>query len=250
MAASVELHTGFYITALSATLQLFPDGSQTAVVSPPSVSIPTTEPGVFTFSNPTLTGLHKAYLTIPTAANPSPTLPAWSGWVNLATSGLIVSEDSRVNALGRVISIVVADEELDQTPVPGQITCLRGDTLNETLTLGTLAGWTKIVFTAKTNPATDTDAQAILQVVVTSNNVGSGLTQNNGTTITANSTLGSLTVADETLGTVYLAIDASVTAQLSNQLFWDCQVQKTTANIKTPAKGPFKVNLDVTQSVA
>ena len=131
--------------------------------------------------------------------------------------------------------------------IPNTITCLRGDTLLVTLTIGTITGWQKLIFTAKVS-ATDTDSAAMIQITALVAG-GGGLIVLNGAAA-ANIADGSMTVTDSTAGTVALAIAAEATATFPPQSwYWDCEVIYLNKVI-TPASGKFNNSMDITQLIS
>lgn len=143
---------------------------------------------------------------------------------------------------------IIVQNNLQITPAiaealaePSTIPCLRGDTLKVALTLGTITGRTKLVFTAKAN-INDSDSMAIIQIVE-----GVGLVILNGQSPTGQTA--SLTVVNETTGETNLEIDANATVLLQpRDLVWDCQAWLP-SGIETPANGCLQVLADVTQAV-
>lgn len=143
-----------------------------------------------------------------------------------------------------VVSITVPPAVAAASQDPQVITCVRGDTLRRTLPpMGSLAGRTKLVFTAKYS-VNDTDDQAVVQITEAAGlvvcNVGGSLVAGNG----------SLTVTDADAGLVNLVIAANVTKYFSiKDLVWDCQVTTSTGTT-TPIGNPgtFSVVGDVTRT--
>ena len=167
-------------------------------------------------------------------------------FVDGTANPLKVNSDHSVNsgsASMPAISIVVPAAVAVASQDPMVMTCLRGDTLRFTLpAMGHLSNRSKLIYTAKAN-INDSDSMAVLQVLE-----GTGLVRLNGSSqVICNSA--SLTVTNDSTGTVNLEIDASVTAVLAVQDFvWDVQAILSTG-VTTPVRGILTVVADVTQSV-
>ena len=146
-------------------------------------------------------------------------------------------------------NIVVPPSVAVASQVPSTVTCIRGDTLRRVLPLmGNLSSRTKLTFTVKKtsvlNDGTNTDAQALIQIVE-----GTGIETLMGSASGFSNSDASLTVTDATTGEVTLFINASATSRFPiDDLAWDCQATLTTG-ITTPIGGVFSVSADVTQSI-
>ena len=169
-------------------------------------------------------------------------------FVDGTTNRLKVNPDHSVNSSGAVggaitnyITIPAAVAIASQSPAV--ITSIRGDTLRIELPLmGDLRGRTRCIMTAKRN-LTDTDAQAVLQVIE-----GTGLTCLNGAAATSTD-LAQLVITDEITGAATLVIEAPATAKLNvGDLVWDVQAMRATG-IVTPISGMLTVIADVTQTI-
>jgi hypothetical protein len=126
-------------------------------------------------------------------------------------------------------------------PVLALLTILRGDTASLSLTgLGSLAGRSKLWFTAKGRPG-DTDADSILQIEETA-----GLISLNGAA--GSPSAGSITVTNATTGALTIALTAAATAVLEAPMYlvYDLQL-RVGAVITTLGIGPLHVTSDVTR---
>ena len=133
----------------------------------------------------------------------------------------------------------------NQSQNASQIICIRGDRLAVQLPLmGSIAGATKMVFTAKSN-VDDADNKAVMQIVQ-----GTGLITLNGISLATPDSNCTLTITNSTTGAVNLVVDSATTATLSylDTLQWDCQVWLT-AGISTPVAGSWVTIADVTQAL-
>lgn len=170
--------------------------------------------------------------------NLSPAANSLGAAVNVAGGGTVVIQNN----------IVVPPQVAQDSQIPARITCKRGDTTSRTLTLGTITGWQKVLFTAKRS-AIDADSAAIFQVEALSGG-GGGLLIWNGEPAT-DASQASLTVSDATTGTVTLLLSAQVTAGLSTgDLYWDCEVIYAANVVSTPQEGVFSTKLDITQAIS
>lgn len=125
------------------------------------------------------------------------------------------------------------------------ISITRGNTTTITLTgLGSLASRTSLWFTVKARPATETDAQAKIQITE-----DDGLLRLNGAAGTAG--WGSIEVDDEVDGDVTITLSADLTAALAvgGAWRWDVQVAQPGPGTWTPRTGAFTVGEDVTRAV-
>lgn len=125
------------------------------------------------------------------------------------------------------------------------ISITRGNTTTITLTgLGNLEDRTKLWFTVKARPATETDAQAKIQITE-----DDGLLRLNGAAGTAG--WASLVVDDEVDGDVTITLSAELTAALAvgGAWRWDIQVAQPGPGTWTPRTGAFTVGEDVTRAV-
>lgn len=187
-----------------------------------------------------------AYTTPPTAASVA-SATATAIFVDGTTNKLKVNSDHSVNTSGDAGTIVnyitVPSAVAVASHNPAIITCLRGDTLHNSLPLmGDIATRTKLIMTGKAN-VNDSDDEAIFQI-----DELIGLVRLNGSeNVTADAA--SLSVVDATTGSVDLEIDASVTAAFAiRDLIWDVQAFLSTG-ITTPINGTMSIVADVTQAV-
>lgn len=153
----------------------------------------------------------------------------WDGAAVIAFAGLVISVQAVASAAGLSA---------------GTLTVLRGDTLSVSLTgLGSLAGRTKLWFTAKRQPSLELDSASVVQITETG-----GLLYLNGAAASAGG--GSLVVTDAALGAVTVGLTAGTTALLGvGRSHYDLQML-TAAGVVTLATGRFVVEPDVTRVVA
>ena len=124
------------------------------------------------------------------------------------------------------------------------ITTLRGDTMNVSLTgLGNLSSYERVIYTAKMDTAS-ADTEAIIQV----DNV-TGLIRINGAAGTAGN--GSLTVDDATLGNITIVVNAAEMATVEGVLLYDIQ-GITAAGVVTTVSdgGRHTITADVTRATS
>ena len=130
----------------------------------------------------------------------------------------------------------------------GSITRKRGNSWSIALTLGAITGYTSLWFTAKLNTE-DADTAAIIQIKKNASGSGDGLLYVNGAAPTS-AALGSITVSDATTGAIVVALDETITDDLTpDAYYYDCQVL-ISGNVTTPETGTLTVTADVTRSVA
>ena len=160
----------------------------------------------------------------------------------------IVSELS-VSPIANVISVIVTPAMAQAALHPNLINCVRGDSLENTMTLGAVNTWSTIYFTVK-KYATDPDSAAMIQIVAVSGG-GSSLVTFLGAAA-ANPTHGTLVVTDGSVGTVQIYLAATETAQLPiANWFWDAQVIYPSGIVYTPiTNGKFNVTMDITQATS
>lgn len=131
------------------------------------------------------------------------------------------------------------------------INVLRGDTFSIALTgLGSLTGYVTLDFTVKLSP-NDSDADAVLRIRKNASAMADGLLRLNGAAVApADASHGSITINDEALGNITIALAAAEAAQLVvNSYTYD--VQKVgAAAVGTLTEGTFIVSADVTRAVA
>lgn len=151
--------------------------------------------------------------------------------------------ESAIAAQASNISINIPPAVAVASQDPATIAILRGDTLRVSLPpAGSIASRTKLTITAKQD-LNDPDTQAIFQVVE-----GIGLVRSNGLSPTSPSGA-SLTVIDQTSGTITLVIEPAVTSTFAIQdLVWDLQVESP-GGIVSPLSGIATVFADVTRAV-
>lgn len=175
-------------------------------------------------------------------------------FVDGATNPLKVNTDHSVNAsVSGGITVnnyyTVPPEIVQASLIPSQVPCLRGDTLNVVLPLlGSLTGWSKILFTVK-QYAGDADSAAMIQVEALAAGGGGLLTLLGATAPDASN--GVLTVVNATTGQVSITLAAAVTAQFPIQKwFWDCEAIFSSGLVATPIFGQFNVIMDITQATS
>lgn len=124
------------------------------------------------------------------------------------------------------------------------ITIHRGDTISASLTgLGSIAGRTKLWFTAKEN-LYDADSASVLFIEETA-----GLTVVNGATY-ATTTDGDITVTDQATGALTITLDEAVSAALNpGQYQYDMQ-WLSVAGVVTLTSGYLVVTADITRAIA
>lgn len=118
----------------------------------------------------------------------------------------------------------------------------RGDSLAAAFTgLGSISARDKLWLTVKKRPATDTDAQSLIQIEETA-----GLVYLNGAAATANQ--GAITVTNPTTGALTISLAAVATAQLPYGSYtYDLQMLVGTT-VSTLTTGVFRVMADVTRA--
>lgn len=135
---------------------------------------------------------------------------------------------------------------LEETLAANTIEIRRGDTMSETISgLGSLAGRSKLWFTVKKQPDSDTDAEAIIQIEETA-----GLVYLNEADASARAANGSITVNDESAGDITVALDEAETDDLPLRanLVYDVQVL-VSGTVTTLRKATFSVLTDVTRAI-
>lgn len=146
-----------------------------------------------------------------------------------------------IAACGSIVANSTDDTE------PGSITRRRGNSWSISLTLGDITGWTSLWFTIKSNDD-DIDSAAILQVKLNATGLLDGLLYVNGAAAT-NDALGSITVSNAGTGAIVVAVDETITDDLTpGEYVYDAQVL-IAGNVSTPDSGTFTVTSDVTRSV-
>ena len=130
----------------------------------------------------------------------------------------------------------------------GSISRRRGDSWLISLTLGAITGYTALWFTVKA-ATSDPDTAAIFQIKKNASGSGDGLLYVNGATASS-AALGSITVSDATTGAVIIALDETITDDLTPASYvYDCQAL-ISGSVSTPDSGTFTVTADVTRVVA
>ena len=146
---------------------------------------------------------------------------------------------------GTIQNIVYITPALAQASLtPNKILAKRGDLFTVALpamgNISSRTGTNRLVFTVK-NSVDDADSAAILQIVE-----GTGLTVFKGAPAT-DSTQGSLTVSDATLGIAIVSVKGTAMAQmLVRDYVWDQQAILPTGPL-SPNQGVFSVYGDVTR---
>jgi hypothetical protein len=129
----------------------------------------------------------------------------------------------------------------------GAITRRRGDSWSIPFTLGAVIGWTSLWITIKSSDE-DADTAALLHVKLNATGLLDGLMYVNGAAAT-NDALASITIDDEDTGAIIVAVDESITSQLTpGEYVYDAQVL-ISGNTSTPDSGTFTITADVTRSV-
>ena len=148
-------------------------------------------------------------------------------FVDGSTNKLKVNSDNSVNisSSGTTVSVTVPAAAAIASQVPSLIPITTFNTLRVTLpVMGTITSRTSLIFTLKSSVDV-ADSAALIQI-----SESGGLLIANGATASS-SALGSLTVSDESAGTVNLFIDETITALLTatnginDARVWDCKVQ-------------------------
>ena len=179
-----------------------------------------------------------AMLLAPTAGDPA------AGSVDKHLDDILEDTSTTLPAQIAICASVVANNT-DATAA-GSITRRRGDSWSIALTLGAITGWTSLWFTVKSNHD-DADTAAILQVKLNATGLLDGLLYVNGAA--ANDALGSITVSDASTGAIIVAVDETITDDLTpGEYVYDAQAL-ISGNVTTPDSGTFAVTSDVTRSV-
>lgn len=127
------------------------------------------------------------------------------------------------------------------------ITITRGDNISQSITgLGPLTDYTGLWFTVKARPASDTDAQAKIQITK-----AAGLIRLNGAAAD-DSADGAITIDDLVDGDITITLSAAAAAQLglAESWRWDVQVAQPGPGVWTPRSGSFMVVEDVTRATS
>jgi hypothetical protein len=175
----------------------------------------------------------------PTAGAPA------AGSMGKHLDDILEDTDTTLPALMAACASVVANNT-DSTAA-GAITRRRGDSWSIALTLGAITGWTSLWFTVK-NDHEDADTAALVQVKLNATGLLDGLLYVNGAAASSDA-LGSITVSNASTGAIIVAVDETITAQLTpGQYVYDAQVL-ISGSTSTPDSGTFTVTADVTRSV-
>ena len=129
------------------------------------------------------------------------------------------------------------------------ITIVRGDSLSASLTsLGSLAGYTSLWFTAKTK-FSDADTASIIQIRLNTGGANDGLLYFNGA-VAVDESKGSITIDDGTDGDITIALDESLTDDLvdTGLLYYDVQVL-ISGDVTTLTNGTVKISEDITRVI-
>lgn len=156
---------------------------------------------------------------------------------------------AQVEALPNLIAAIsqTVNSSSDSTAA-GSITRRRGDSWSISMTLGAITGWTSLWFTVK-NDYDDADASALLLAKLNATGLDDGLLYVNGAAA-SNDALASITVSNATTGAIVVAVDETITAQLTpGEYVYDVQVLNG-GDVTTPDSGTFTITADVTRSVA
>ena len=130
----------------------------------------------------------------------------------------------------------------------GSISRRRGDSWSISLTLGAITGYTSLWLTVKSD-TTDADTASLLMVKKNASGLGDGLIYVNGAAA-SDAIKASITVSDATTGAIVIAVDESITDDLTPGAYsYDVQVLISGA-VSTPDSGTFTVTADVTRAIA
>lgn len=130
----------------------------------------------------------------------------------------------------------------------GSISRRRGDSWSISLTLGAITGYTSLWFTIKAETS-DADTAAIVQIKKNASGSGDGLLYVNGVAA-SDATKGSITISDASTGAIVIALDETITDDMTPASYnYDCQAL-ISGSISTPDSGTFTITADVTRSVA
>ena len=228
-------------TGQTLTVDAYADGSDTlADGSPFTLTEATNRKTVYTYSNPTLTGLHRLLVKLGSVV-------IGSRWATLAATGVIEATSERIDAIdvdGDVTySVVVPTAIAEAAAVENIITAIRGDTLTRSfLDIGDLTARTSLKITVK-NHTSDIDNAAVLLITE-----AGGLIRLAGVAA-PDPTQASITVIDEDDGEITFTVSATVMATLYANADLPFDVQYTNAaGVTTPVIGRFRVVADVNLS--
>lgn len=243
--ATIQIDLPGY-TGLNLVMDLYPRGIDIASVSALVLTEATNRKG--TYIGTTTAGLEGVYYAI---AREGSTVRG-SGHIRMTDTAivhiveeLLTPEDIWLNP-ERTLTMTAA--EIEAVLTGDNLVIHRGDTTEISLTgLGNISDRTgsKLYFTVKDNLA-DTDDESVIQISELD-----GLLILNGED-QLDSTLGSLTVTNETLGNVTITLKESLTKELqastTKKYHWDIQVMKPDDIVRTLTQGILVVNYDVTQA--
>lgn len=184
--------------------------------------------------------INKNWAHIPDATTTYVMLP--SGMLYLA--GLI--DDIWANDTRTLTQAAVAPQEFIDA---GTLSGVRGDTLSLSITgLGTLANYSALYFTAKTDFAL-TDAESTIQIVKKPGG-SDGLLYLNGASTTTS--WGSITINDSVAGNITIALNANATKELAVNIYnYDVEIVRSSGvPVSTLAYGRLSITEDVTRSIA
>jgi hypothetical protein len=175
---------------------------------------------------------------------------ATSGHVDAGSTGkalIDILEDTGTTLPAQIAVCASVVANSSDATAAGAITRRRGDSWSIALTLGAITDWTSLWFTIK-NSYSDLDSAALLHVKLNATGLLDGLLYVNGVAAT-NDALASITVSNAATGAIIVAVDETVTDDLSpGTYYYDAQVLITGA-VTTPDSGTFTVTADVTRSV-
>lgn len=182
---------------------------------------------------------------------------AWNGTAEVKLSDLALQATVLAITSGATAAQVwaYATRTLTQTAAQiaaavngSSITIMRGDTLSASLTgIGAITGYTTLDFMVKKQKS-DLDTSAIIHIRKNASAVNDGLIRINGVAGTAGN--GSITLNDQALGNITIALIASETAKLIPGLGYYYDIQKITGvTVTTMSEGTFNVTPDVTMLV-
>lgn len=136
------------------------------------------------------------------------------------------------------------------TSTADSITRKRGDSWSVAITsLGALTGYTSLWFTIKDDNA-KSDNKAVLQVKLNATGLDDGLLYLDGATApTSDVDNASITVNNETSGDITVAVDESITAYLTPNIYqYDVQAL-ISGSVNTLSYGTFTISSDTTRAV-
>jgi len=163
------------------------------------------------------------------------------------TAGEIAAGVSPLVSINSYLSIT--PDQARALSTPNAIPCQIGCTFSKELVIGTITGWTELIFTVKTR-LSDPDSASIIQMRLFASGGSNGLSIVNGSTDGVSAGDGSITVSDASTGTITVSFVSTVSALLkSHTCIWDVKVIKA-ASTSIPVQGNFVISPTITQSAA